>query len=83
MTSEIGRMHTESGAKKFDVLELILLTASYLAISVVAIHNHSRSMYVLQELIDHYMQDSDGLAQRLSVPCPRVNMPQTVGLSYR
>ena len=29
MTSEIGRMHTESRAKKFDVLELILLIARY------------------------------------------------------
>ena len=29
------------------------------------------------------MEDSDGLAQRLTMPCPRVNMPQTIGLSYR
>ena len=29
------------------------------------------------------MQDADGLAQRLSQPCPRIDMPQTVGLSYK
>ena len=36
-----------------------------------------------QDLVNHYMQDADGLAQRLIVPCPRVNQPTTVGLSYR
>ncbi len=29
------------------------------------------------------MIGSDGLAQRLTVPCPRVNLPTTFGLSYR
>ena len=29
------------------------------------------------------MGDADGLAQRLSGPCPRIEMPQTVGLSYK
>ena len=29
------------------------------------------------------MTEADGLAQRLSVPCPRVNQPSTIGLSYR
>lgn len=37
----------------------------------------------LQEMVDHYMKDADGLAQRLTVPCPRANNPATVGLSYR
>ena len=31
----------------------------------------------------HYTMGSDGLAQRLTVPCPRVNLPTTFGLSYR
>ena len=37
----------------------------------------------VQELIQHYMMDADGLAHQLLVPCPRVNMPRTVGLSYK
>ena len=36
-----------------------------------------------QDLVNHYQRDSDGLAQRLSIPCPRFNQPATVGLSYR
>ena len=42
-------------------------------------HTHTRT----QELVDHYQRDMDGLAQRLSIPCPRFNQPATVGLSYR
>lgn len=34
-------------------------------------------------MVKHYMMEADGLAQRLSVPCPRVNQPSTIGLSYR
>nr|AAT67596.1 Src tyrosine kinase 1 [Suberites domuncula] len=37
----------------------------------------------LSDLIEHYSRDSDGLAQRLTLPCPRADLPQTVGLSYR
>jgi len=37
----------------------------------------------LTELVDHYQRDADGLAQKLTIPCPRVNQPMTVGLSYR
>lgn len=49
-----------------------------------AIHNHSLIvMLSLQDLIRHYMTDSDGLAHQLIIPCPRVNMPHTVGLSYK
>jgi fyn-related kinase len=29
------------------------------------------------------MRDADGLAQRLTNPCPRVNQPSTIGLSYK
>ena len=36
-----------------------------------------------QELVTHYMMDSDGLAQRLTMPCSRANKPMTTGLSYR
>ena len=44
---------------------------------------HHTPTHTHQELIDYYKQDADGLAQRLSIPCPQINMPQTVGLSYR
>ena len=33
--------------------------------------------------MDHYRTDGDGLAQRLTNPCPRVNQPTTIGLSHR
>ena len=41
------------------------------------------SFQTLQELVTHYMMDSDGLAQRLTMPCSRANKPMTTGLSYR
>ena len=34
-------------------------------------------------MVNHYKNGSDGLAQRLLTPCPRVNQPTTIGLSYR
>ena len=34
-------------------------------------------------MVRHYIQDCDGLAQRLSNPCPRISQPSTIGLSYK
>ena len=39
--------------------------------------------HTIQGLINHYKQDSDGLAQRLSQPCVRFNQPVTKSLSYK
>ena len=39
------------------------------------IHTHTHT-HTHKELIDHYKQDADGLAQQLSIPCPRVGTPQ-------
>ena len=37
----------------------------------------------IQDLVNHYKKDADGLAQRLSVPCVRYNQPVTKSLSYK
>ena len=34
-------------------------------------------------MILHYKKEADVLVQRLLTPCPRVNQPTTIGLSYR
>ena len=36
----------------------------------------------LEELVRHYSGDADGLCCRLTVICPKFEMPSTVGLSY-
>ena len=43
----------------------------------------ARSMFnTLEEMVRHYREDSDGLCCRLTVICPKFDMPTTVGLSY-
>ena len=37
----------------------------------------------IQDLINHYKKDADGLAQQLSVPCVCFNQPTTKSLSYK
>ena len=41
------------------------------------------SFNTLQELVEHYKTDSDGLAHHLTKPCQRLNVPTTTTLSYR
>nr|AAT67598.1 Src tyrosine kinase 3 [Suberites domuncula] len=36
----------------------------------------------LEDLVQHYKGDSDGLCCRLTVICPKFDLPTTVGLSY-
>ena len=43
----------------------------------------ARSMFsTLEDMVRHYQGDSDGLCTRLSVICPKFDMPTTVGMSY-
>ena len=43
----------------------------------------ARSMFsTLEEMVRHYQEDADGLCTRLTVICPKFDMPTTVGLSY-
>ena len=37
----------------------------------------------LEELVQHYKNDSDGLGCRLTVTCPEFDPPTTIGLSYK
>ena len=41
-----------------------------------------RQCATLDELVQHYSRDSDGLCTRLTVQCPKTELPTTVGLSY-
>lgn len=36
----------------------------------------------LQDLVEHYKKESDGLCDKLGQPCTKSEKPQTVGLSY-
>lgn len=36
----------------------------------------------LEDLVRHYKKESDGLCCRLTVPCPKTELPATAGLSY-
>ena len=38
---------------------------------------------IVQDLVDHYKKESDGLVQRLSQPCLYFNQPVTKSLSYK
>jgi fyn-related kinase len=43
----------------------------------------ARSMFTtLEDMVRHYQEDADGLCTRLTVICPKHDMPSTVGLSY-
>ncbi|XP_029281319.1 tyrosine-protein kinase SRK2 [Cottoperca gobio] len=42
----------------------------------------SRSFATLQELVEHYSKQPDGLCVRLGEPCKKMEAPQTHGLSY-
>ena len=43
----------------------------------------ARSMFsTLEDMVRHYQGDADGLCTRLSVICPKFDMPTTVGMSY-
>ena len=36
----------------------------------------------LEDMVRHYQEDSDGLCTRLTIICPKFEIPTTVGLSY-
>ena len=41
-----------------------------------------RQCATLDELVSHYSRDADGLCTRLTMQCPKTELPTTVGLSY-
>ena len=41
-----------------------------------------RQCTTLDDLVNHYSRDADGLCTRLTVQCPKTELPTTVGLSY-
>lgn len=44
--------------------------------------SRSRSFQTLEELVEHYSKQADGLCVRLGQPCKKMEAPQTHGLSY-
>ncbi|XP_054474094.1 tyrosine-protein kinase SRK2 [Anoplopoma fimbria] len=45
--------------------------------------SRSRSFQTLEELVEHYSMQADGLCVRLGEPCKNMEAPQTHGLSYK
>ncbi|XP_070705499.1 tyrosine-protein kinase FRK [Pempheris klunzingeri] len=44
--------------------------------------SRTRSFQTLNELVEHYSGQADGLCVRLDAPCKKIEAPQTHGLSY-